>query len=240
MGDEGPRLTEALDRFVRQARTVRRVRWSGRILLLSSLGLLALFVLRVLLRTYVSEELLPVEPLPLVAIGAGLVLLALGLLEIGLRLSGPDRLNVARHLDRRGRLRDLVTAGLTALRLDGPIPAEVARRAEHSVSDVAPGAVYPVRRSGAKLLSVVPLLLVGFYLLGLPPDRGALPLLADGGVLPGGETPAAGPGEEEPEPEAELESLVPETEPEGGTELEAGPPDEVVVRVIPAKKRYRE
>ena len=63
MADEGTRLTTALARIVAQARTSRRVRWSGRILFLSALGLLLLFVLKTLIRAKYDSEIVPVDPI---------------------------------------------------------------------------------------------------------------------------------------------------------------------------------
>jgi len=239
--DEGNKLTTALGRIVAQARTSRRVRWSGRVLFASALVLLLLFVLKTIIRAKYETEILPVDPLVVVGIAALFVLLTLGGLEIALRLTGPTPLQIARFVDRRQRLRDLVTSGLTAVRLEGPIPAEVARRAADAVGAIAPAALFPVKASLAKSLAVIPLVLASFYVLGIPPGGGAVPLLAAGETYPGGDAPKAAPDDpDDPAAEPDAEPVAepdPYAEPEPEKEPEV--PDQVKVRVIPAQRRYK-
>jgi len=241
LADDGNRLAKALSRLVRQARTSRRVRWSGRVLLISAIALLLMFVLRTVLRGKLDLEILPVDPLLLLAFAVSFVLVAMGALELALWLTGPTPLRIARYVDRRHRLRDLVTAGLTAARMEGPIPREVASRAANALGSISPAALYPVQFSIAKLVAVLPLLLVSFYLLGLPPGGGPIPLLAEGATYPGGETPSAVPDEpDEPAAEPEIDpedEPEPEVEPEPEKEPEV--PDQVRVKIIPARKRYK-
>jgi hypothetical protein len=231
MGDDAKRLRGAIGRLRRRASAVRWVVFSGR----AYLALAVLALVAVLAREYFhltrEVEILPFSMKGLLVVVAVAVLGFPLLLRLWLRLRRPTLPALARDVDARCGLFDLLPSGFAAAEAGGPLAPAVVRRAANSAAALRPEALYPARRSVARTVAKLVAFLAVVYFLGLPAGAGFLPV------------PGAGDGAGPPLERVVRPGLPPradEEEPTGDAETEApDAPDRILVRIVPAKSAYR-
>jgi len=234
--DDGTRLARRLRAFRKRKRSVRGVIAGGRALLAASLLLLALFAGRALAAWRWEVEILPHAPL-IRLVGAGAVLLlAVVAAAAGNRLRRMPIPAIAAEAERSRDLRSLLSAGLAAGRLEGPVARVVEARAAAAADAIEPESLYPARRSVAKVVALLPLALLAMYLLRLPAGGGPIPHAAPGD---GGEVARESPAGEPDGPEGGAPERGRPGETDGGAEEDGPAPetetaDEVLVTVEPA------
>ncbi len=220
---------------------MRFVVLSGRTCLVAALMVFLIVIVRRILVLRHDFDPLPFGGLYIiVAVAVGYLLVPL-IVRTWLYLTRPDEIAVARSLDDRLMLNDLLASGLTAAKLPGRIAEAVARQAGDAADRISPTKLYPVKRSLLKTLAVIPLLAAAAYMLGLPTADGMILMAGPGGeelVPESPEEPVPDdptPGDEPTEPVARPKD---EPDPEDEPQSEQPEPPKFEVRVVPSKKYY--
>ncbi len=220
---------------------MRFVVLTGRVFLAAALLTFIVVIVRRFLVLRFDFDFLPYGSIGLVlAVAAGYLLIPV-IVRLTLFLRRPPAERVARTLDARLGLDDLLASGMTASGMSGETASTVVRQAATAAGGLEPGRLFPAKRSIARTLAVLPLLLAAAWLLGLPVEDGYLLVSGTGETgIEDAPSEEAVPGEEEPgesEPEAKTEPDPTEPEVEEPKEEEP-PPAEFAVRVVPSKKVF--
>ncbi len=242
MADQTNKLRAALKAVSRRERAVRFVVLSGRTYLVAALLVFVVVIVRRFLVLRFDIDPLPYGGLAIViAVTAGYLLVPV-FVRLWVHFTRPRELAVARALDDRLRLRDLLASGLAADQMTGRVAEAVARRAGEAADRISPERLFPVKKSLIKTLAVIPLLVAAAYLLGLPTADGMILMAGPGSRDVVSDSPEDPVPEEEPavEPGRTEPEVDPEDQPEDEPAPEEPEPPKISVRVVPSKKIYEE